>query len=67
MELGVGTGNTARLTMGLRPISLTRMKKEVRLIQTLLAGETGTLQEEGEAHAVRFCIRTAVISISKTP
>ncbi len=54
VELGVGTGNTARLTMGLRPISLTRMKKEVRLIQTLLNGETGTLREEGEAHAVRF-------------
>ena len=54
VELGVGTGNTARLTMDLRPITLTRMKKEVRLIQTLLAGETGTLQEEGEAHAVRF-------------
>ena len=54
VELGVGTGNTARLTMGLRPISLTRMKKEVRLIQTLLAGETGTLREEGEEHAVRF-------------
>ena len=54
VELGVGTGNTARLTMGLRPISLTRMKKEVRLIQTLLTGETGTLQEEGEEHAVRF-------------
>ena len=54
VELGVGTGNTARLTMGLRPITLTHMKKEVRLIQALLAGETGTLQEEGEEHAVRF-------------
>ena len=54
VELGVGTGNTARLTMGLRPISLTRMKKGVRLIQTLLAGETGTLQEEDEEHSVRF-------------
>ena len=54
VELGVGTGNTARLTMGLRPITLTRMKKEVRLIQTLLNGETGTLREEGEEHAVRF-------------
>ena len=54
VELGVGTGNTARLTMGLRPISLTHMKKEVRLIQALLAGETGTLREEGEEHAVRF-------------
>ena len=54
VELGVGTGNTARLTMGLRPITLTRMKKEVRLIQTLLAGEAGMLREEGEEHAVRF-------------
>ena len=54
VELGVGTGNTARLTMGLRPITLTRMKQEVRLIQALLAGETGTLREEGEEHAVRF-------------
>ena len=54
VELGVGTGNTARLTMGLRPITLTRMKKEVRLIQALLAGETGTLREEDEEHAVRF-------------
>lgn len=54
VELGVGTGNTARLTMGLRPITLTRMKKEVRLIQTLLAGETGMLEEENQQQPVRF-------------
>ena len=54
VELGVGTGNTARLTMGLRPITLTRLKKETRLIQTLLAGETGTLCEEGQEQPVRF-------------
>lgn len=54
VELGVGTGNTARLTMGLRPITLSRMKREVRLIQTLLAGDSGNLTEEGEEHLVRF-------------
>ena len=54
VELGVGTGNTARLTMGLRPITLSRMKREVRLIQTLLTGDSGTLTEEGEEHLVRF-------------
>lgn len=54
VELGVGSGNTARLTMGLRPVPLERMKRDIRLIQTLLRGETGWLEEEGERHAVRF-------------
>jgi 5,10-methylenetetrahydromethanopterin reductase len=39
VELGVGNGNTARLTMGLRPIPLEKMKKEIRTIQALLKGE----------------------------
>lgn len=54
VELGVGNGNTARLTMGLRPVPLARMKREVRLIRTLLNGETGTLDAEGQQHPVRF-------------
>jgi alkanesulfonate monooxygenase SsuD/methylene tetrahydromethanopterin reductase-like flavin-dependent oxidoreductase (luciferase family) len=54
VELGVGNGNTARLTMGLRPVPLERMKRDIRLIQTLLRGETGWLEEEGERNAVRF-------------
>jgi len=54
VELGVGNGNTARLTMGLRPVPLGRMKREVRLIRTLLDGGTGTLEAEGGPHAVRF-------------
>lgn len=54
VELGVGNGNTARLTMGLRPVPLARMKRDIRLIKTLLAGETGVLEEEGEQHPVRF-------------
>ena len=54
VELGVGNGNTARLTMGLRPVRLDVMKRDIRLIQTLLRGETGWMEEEGETHAVRF-------------
>ncbi len=54
VELGVGNGNTARLTMGLRPVPLGLMKREIRLIRTLLDGGTGTLEAENEAHAVRF-------------
>ncbi len=54
VELGLGAGNTARLTMGLKPIPLARMKREIRLIRTLLNGETGVLREEGEEHPVRF-------------
>ena len=38
VELGVGNGNTARLTMGLRPLPLERMKREIRVIQALLRG-----------------------------
>ena len=39
VELGLGNGNTARLTMGLRPVPLSTMKKEIRTIQALLTGE----------------------------
>ena len=39
VELGVGNGNTARLTMGLKPLPLKKMKREIRTIQTLLKGE----------------------------
>ncbi len=54
VELGVGNGNTARLTMGLRPVPLDRMKRDIRLIQALLRGETAWHEAEGERHAVRF-------------
>ncbi len=57
VELGVGAGNTARLTMGLPPLRLGRMKREIRLIRTLLRGETGVLEAEGEQRTVRFLHR----------
>ncbi len=57
VELGVGNGNTARLTMGLRPVPLGRMKRDIRLIQTLLRGEAGIHDCEGESHLVQLLHR----------
>lgn len=57
VELGVGNGNTARLSMGLRPVGLGRMKREIRLIQALLAGEAGVHECEGQSHLVQLLHR----------
>ena len=54
VELGVGNGNTARLTMGLRPVSLANMKKDIRLVQALLQGEEILHECEGESHLIRL-------------
>ncbi len=54
VELGIGAGNTARLTMGLGPAKFSRMRDDIRLIRILLDGGTGTLSEEGEEHSVAF-------------
>jgi alkanesulfonate monooxygenase SsuD/methylene tetrahydromethanopterin reductase-like flavin-dependent oxidoreductase (luciferase family) len=57
VELGVGNGNTARLTMGLAPLTLGRMKREIRVIQALLRGEAVTHECEGESHLVQLLHR----------
>ena len=57
VELGVGNGNTARLTMGLKPVPLGRMKREIRLIRSLLAGEIAEHEFEGETHPVQLLHR----------
>lgn len=57
VELGVGNGNTARLTMGLRPLPLGRMKKEIRIIQALLRGEEVLHDCEGESHLIQLLHR----------
>ena len=54
VELGLGVGNTARLTMGLPPVRFSEFARDVRLIRGLLDGGTGTLQIEGHSTAVRF-------------
>ena len=54
VELGVGNGNTARLTMGLAPVPLGRMKRDIRVIQALLRGEEVLHECEGESHLVKL-------------
>jgi alkanesulfonate monooxygenase SsuD/methylene tetrahydromethanopterin reductase-like flavin-dependent oxidoreductase (luciferase family) len=54
VELGIGVGNTARLTMGLPPVKFSRMRADVRLIRKLLDGETATMRAEGKETRVRF-------------
>ena len=57
VELGVGNGNTARLTMGMRPVPLGRMKKEIRVIQALLRGEVVDFEMEGKTNPVQLLHR----------
>ncbi len=57
VELGIGNGNTARLTMGLRPVPLARMKEEIRVIRALLAGEVTPFECEGETHDIQLLHR----------
>lgn len=57
VELGVGNGNTARLTMNMRPISLGRMKREIRTIQALLRGEEVEHELEGEQRLIQLLHR----------
>ncbi|MEM7466890.1 MAG: LLM class flavin-dependent oxidoreductase [Pseudomonadota bacterium] len=57
VELGVGNGNTARLTMGLRPVPLGKMKKEIRVIQSLLRGEVAQFDYEGQTKPVQLLHR----------
>jgi 5,10-methylenetetrahydromethanopterin reductase len=51
---GVGTGFTARNTMGLRPYKLSQMKEYVEVVQALLRGETVEAPLDGERKKIRF-------------
>ena len=54
IHFGVGTGFTARRTMGLRAITLARLEQYVRVVQGLLEGETIEWAAEGGSHKIRF-------------
>jgi 5,10-methylenetetrahydromethanopterin reductase len=54
IEFGVGTGFTARRTMGLKAITLTRMEEYLRVVHALLSGDTVEWSEEGGPHKIRF-------------
>jgi len=54
IDFGVGTGFTARNTMGLPAMRLTDLREYVRVVRGLLAGDTVQWEAEGAARAVRF-------------
>jgi 5,10-methylenetetrahydromethanopterin reductase len=54
IDFGVGTGFTARRTMGLGPVRLADMAAYVRLVERLLAGETTEWTFEGKRRKIRF-------------
>src|SRR5579862_2510031 len=51
---GVGTGFTARNTMGLGPMRLSELREYLRVVRGLLAGETVEWETEGVRHKIRF-------------
>ncbi|MGH7856447.1 MAG: LLM class flavin-dependent oxidoreductase [Candidatus Binatia bacterium] len=51
---GVGTGFTARNTMGLKPYRLSDLREHVRVVQALLRGETVEAPLDGERKKIRF-------------
>lgn len=51
---GVGTGFTARRTMGLPAITLARLEEYVRVVQGLLKGDTVEWSGDGVTRKVRF-------------
>ena len=54
VDFGISTGFTARRTMGLRAVTLSRMEEYIRVVQGLLAGETVEWEGEGAKHKIRF-------------
>jgi 5,10-methylenetetrahydromethanopterin reductase len=54
IDFGVSTGFTARRTMGLRPVKLGDMEEYVRVVCSLLAGETLEWTFEAKRRKIRF-------------
>jgi 5,10-methylenetetrahydromethanopterin reductase len=52
--LGVGTGFTARLTMGLKAMKLSELREYLRVVRGMLGGETVEWVHEGERRKIRF-------------
>ena len=54
LDFGVGTGFTARRTMGLGAIPLADLREYVRVVRALLAGETTEWSYEGKRRKIGF-------------
>ena len=52
--LGMGIGNSARWSLGMRPATLARMEEDVTVIRGLLAGETVNYREGDRERPIRF-------------
>src|SRR5262245_51192541 len=54
IHFGVGTGFTARLAMGLGPMSLAALADYLRVVRGMLAGETVEWSHDGLRRKIRF-------------
>ncbi len=54
IDFGISTGFTARRAMGLGPVKLEDMKEYIRIVQSLLAGDTLEWTFEGKRRKIRF-------------
>jgi len=52
--LGIGTGNTARRTLGMPAARLSQLRDHIRVCRDLLAGETTEYQEGERRRMIRF-------------
>lgn len=62
--LGIGSGDSAVKTLGLKPTSLARMREQIGLLRTLLAG--GAADFEGRSFAVKAAGRPVPIYLAAT-
>lgn len=61
---GVGTGFTARNTMGLGPMRLTEMREYIRVVRELLSGNMVEWECEGARRKIRFLNPEGFINIT---
>jgi 5,10-methylenetetrahydromethanopterin reductase len=54
IDFGVGTGFTARRTMGQRPVTLGNTKRYIQTVQTMLRGEIAEWSDVDGTHKVKF-------------
>jgi alkanesulfonate monooxygenase SsuD/methylene tetrahydromethanopterin reductase-like flavin-dependent oxidoreductase (luciferase family) len=54
IDVGIGTGYTARNTMGLRAMRIDELAEYVRVLKALLANETVEWEAEGARRKIRF-------------
>ena len=65
IDFGVGTGFTARRTMGLKAIPLRKMKRYIERVQELLRGNLIEWDFESENRNPQFCLNFLLIDLSK--